>query len=90
MLIGTRTLRVVAGLPGFVRSYAAPCYMHLDNCLPRPNSGQTAWSSRYGKECGGPLIPLDGALIFKPLPTKPVLDETLVVVLVYRFACGGS
>ena len=36
MLTGTRTLLVAAGMPGYFWSYAAPCYMRLDNCVPPP------------------------------------------------------
>ena len=42
MVAGARTLLVVAGLPGYVWSRAAPCYMHHDNCTPHPSGKPSA------------------------------------------------
>ena len=41
-LTGARTRLVAVGLPVHVWFYAAPCYVHLGNCLPHPRSGQSA------------------------------------------------
>ena len=95
MLTGTRTLLVAAGMPGFCWSYAAPCYMHLDNCLPHPTTGQSAWYRRYGEEFTGQLIPFGAAVIFKPSPTKYKTDKPLPtgmygIFLGYRLAPGGT
>ena len=95
MLTGTRTLLVAAGMPGYFWSYAAPCYMHLDNCVPHPKTGQTAWYRRYGEEFTGQLIPFGSAVIFKPSPTKYKTDKPLPagmygIFLGYRFAPGGA
>ena len=37
IISGTRTLLGAAGLPGYCWSVAAPCYMHLNNCMPHPS-----------------------------------------------------
>ena len=94
MLTGTRTLLVAAGLLGHVWSYAAPCYMHLDNCMVHPKLGQSAWSKRSGEEFRGQLIPLGTAVIFKPSPTKlaphkPLPSASFGILWGYRFALGG-
>ena len=94
-MIGTRTLLVAAGLPGHVWSYAAPCYMHLDNCTPHVKMGQSAWSVRYGEELRGQLIPFGAAVMYKRSPTKLVPHNALPaasvgILLGCRFALGGS
>ena len=92
---GARTLLVAAGMPGFFWSYAAPCYMHLDNCLPRPTTGQSAWYRRFGEEFTGQLIPFGSVVIFKPSPTqyktvKPLQMGMYGIFLGYRLAPGGT
>ena len=64
LVAGTRTLLVAAGLPGYFWSYAAPCYMHLDNCTPHPSGKPSAWFRRYGEDFPGMLIPFGAAAIF--------------------------
>ena len=95
MLTGTRTLLVAAGLPGHVWSYAAPCYMRLDNCVPRAKTGQSAWSVRYGEEVRGQRIPFGAAVILTPSPTnvvphKPLPAASFGIFLGYRFAPWGE
>ena len=75
MLTGTRTLLVAAGLLGSVWSFAAPCYMQLDNCWPHPASGQAAWGRRCRAELVGQLIPFGAAVVLTPSPTKLVPDK---------------
>ena len=60
MLTGARALWAVAGLLGYVASYAAPRYMRLYNCSTHPKLGQSAWGRRYGEELRGQLVPLGG------------------------------
>ena len=77
MLCGTRTVMFAAELPGYVWSFAAPCYMHLDNCTTHPVIGLDAWSQRYGAPFPGQLIPFGAAVWLKPSTTKPVTDKPL-------------
>jgi hypothetical protein len=95
MLGGTRTIMFAAGFPGYVWSVAAPCYMHLDNCIPHLATGVDAWSQRYGEPFSGQLIPFGAAVWLKPARTKHVTDKPLPtgvfgVFLGYRFAPGGA
>ena len=34
---------LAVGMPGYVWSLAAPCYMHFDNCMPHPVTGIDPW-----------------------------------------------
>ena len=82
-------------MPGYFWSYAAPCDMHLDNSVPHPTTGQTAWYRRYGEEFSGQLIPFGSAARFKPSPTKYKTDKPLPtgmygIFLGYRFPPGGA
>ena len=95
MVSGTRTVLVAAGMPGYFWSYAAPCYMHLDNCLPHSDGRPSAWFQRFGEEFPGQLIPFGAAVVFKPSPTKGRVDKPLPtgqhgVFLGYRCAPGGT
>ena len=95
MLCGTRTVMFAAGLPGYVWSFAAPCYMYLDQCTPHLVTGLDAWSQRYGAPFPGQLIPFGAAVWFKPAKTKLVTDKPLPtgvfgVFSRYRFAPGGT
>ena len=94
MLTGTRTLLVAAGLPGHVWSYAAPCYMHLDNCMIHPRLGQPARSKRYGEESRGHLIPFVQPLISSHPPPNWCLvsrcrQPRVCIFMGYRCAPGG-
>jgi hypothetical protein len=95
MTVGTRTVLVAAGLPGYFWSLAAPCYMHLDNCLPHPAIGIDSWSQRYGQPFPGQLIPFGASVWFKQAITtyktgKPLTTGVVGSFLGYRFAHGGT
>ena len=95
MMTGTRIVLVVVGLLGHVWPYAAPFYMHLDNCLPPLRSGQFAWSRWYGEELRGSLSH-SGRLSCLSLPPtqlaphKPHSAGVFGCWLGDRFALGGS
>ena len=79
MIVGTRTVLVAAGLPGYVWSLAAPCYMHLDNCAPPFVGVPSAWLRRYGSAFLGKLISFGAGVIYKPSPTKIIPDKPLPI-----------
>ena len=94
MISSTRTL-VAAGLPGYFWSMAAPCYMRLGNCVPRPSGKPSPWLQRYGEEVKGALVPCGSGAICKPSPTKGRIDKPLPagtcgICSGYRFAPGGT
>ena len=77
LVSGTRTVSVAAGLPGYMWSRAAPCYMHVDKRMPRPSGRPPAWFQRFGEELPGMLTPFGVAVIRKPSPTKGHIDKPL-------------
>ena len=77
MVSRTRTLLVAVGSPRYDWSYVAPCYVHLDNCLPHPSGKPSAWHRRYGEELRGNMTPFGVAVICKPSLAKGKVDKPL-------------
>jgi hypothetical protein len=95
LITGTRTFLVAVGLPGYFWSVVAPCYMHLDSCIPHADGTPSAWYRRCGEDFPGALIPFGAEVISKPSPTKtepakPQPSGLCGIFLGYRFAPGGA